>query len=256
MNPSTPLSSSDVRRLDPQIAIYSEMRSVLSECLGSGSEAWKLAPGFRSLPGVGLMTTSDALVLIRRIDRIIRNKESKVRRKHAGDWSSGSTPSRLPTAIDRARRAEEAAAESTLTRHLDIATLRAELADAAAQEKEEKGGRASELDEEDLYLGSVIERETVTDLERLLEEEEALELAQAAAEAQHGSAGTDPEASGEAAAEGTPPADGTRVPKNTEQQTQISDTERQAQQHTFTKRDSFLMKVKFLETYGGQSGLR
>lgn len=75
--------------------MYQEMRQTLSSCLGAGSEAWKLSAGFRSIPGIDNMSAVDAVGLLRKLDRITRNK--------IAHWSAASSePQRTaaPTMVD------------------------------------------------------------------------------------------------------------------------------------------------------------
>lgn len=237
LNPVEALSSRDLAERDPELAVYEEMRKTLIDCAGSGSQMWKLAPGFRSLPNVATMTAADALALQKKIEHIIRNKRARLRRVETEGRLDDPATLSLPTSIDRARRVRESEQESSLTSHLDIEQLKAELERAAKDLK----NKPDEFDDqnEDVESGYVLQATAIIDLERIMEEDEVLEAAERSLEgSQPSDAVSGPEGS-EAASGSATQAPGV-----------ITDSE-----HTpsapaptpFSKRDSFLLKIGFLE---------
>lgn len=116
--------------------MHEEVALYLSSSPAAGSEYWKLTAGFRNLPGIGAMTAVDGAGLLRRLQKIIRNKVQKLRRQEEKGNLDESSSLQRPTSIHRAQRAREAADRSIITSSLEIDKLITELEDIWAGDGE------------------------------------------------------------------------------------------------------------------------
>lgn len=245
--------------------MYREMHRHLRDCIASGSEVWKFSPGFRNLPGLGSFSTKDTLDLLSKLERIIRNKREQLRRDEAKGRLDDISTLKRPTTIDRAEREKEAEQESTLTSSLDLEKFKADLAaiSEAAQEGRNEGEvtRADDYGEdENVVLGSVIQRKTVVDLEQIMAEEDALDLAirqgsdEGAAQAvsQAGSTASAPPSTHAAFAatvsgSNLNPAPSAKTATDSSVDATSGNDVPAPGSQEFTKRDAFMLKVMFTE---------